>query len=237
MQPISVRLLGIGACLIETPEARIYVDAFNEYGKVTDLDENDILLFTHDDGDHFKLEPFMACYRNNRVVAPPSVMVKLLGQGVPYERLFSVFPPEYLKPETVMLDAIKIHAYQTPHFMDWHPIHVSYRIEAAGKSIYITGDSHLAEDMGPVFTGVDLLILSLIRWEVVVGKMDSATGSIHHLAEITEAFYRYQPRHILCNHLLNCSWAVDSREMKMRLAVNGIKKVSVFESSDDYIHV
>lgn len=235
MNEMRVRLLGIGACCLELPHLRIFVDAFNEFVQVKDLKEEDIILFTHADGDHFKVEPFLKCYKNNRVIAPPSVIEKILGCNLPKDRIQSVYPPEEENPQIVEIESIKLSVYQTQHFIDWHPIHVSFIVEYKGKRIYLTGDSFINDITGKALYGADLLVMSLIKKEVVKAQMDSATGSIYHLAEINDILYRFKPAQILCNHMLNCSWAVDSKDMKMRLAMNGFKQVCVLESPQEFI--
>jgi hypothetical protein len=54
---ISVKLLGVGAidvCLADS--THIYIDAFNTINSVPPLQENDLVIFTHADGDHFSFE-------------------------------------------------------------------------------------------------------------------------------------------------------------------------------------
>ena len=53
MNTVSVNLLGIGAVKISDGEKIIYIDAFSEFVKSKPVERADLILLTHDDGDHF----------------------------------------------------------------------------------------------------------------------------------------------------------------------------------------
>lgn len=206
MSEIKIGVMGIGSCSIEIPGKRLLVDAYNEYVCMKDLNEKDILLFTHADGDHFTADALKPYYRNNVVIGSPSVIMRLLESGFSKEHLICAYPAEHNKAAIIDLEEVHIKAFNTPHFLKWHTDHISFLLQILDKKIFITGDSYLVDDLKDHFTQVDLLIYNLIHEEVVKDRMDKKTGTLHHLAELAGIQYRYQPCKILCNHLMGCSW-------------------------------
>jgi hypothetical protein len=225
---IKIKMLGIGACYVKVGNRRIFIDAFNEYNTVTDLKADDIILFTHDDKDHFVSEEVVKQYRGNLIIGPPSIAYPLLCAGnIDSKQLKVAYPAQIGNPILFNLDDITISMIQSQHFMDWNPIHVSYLIEVDQKRIYITGDTHINHMNPKVYDKLDCLIYSLIKEEVVKSQMSSEVGVIYHMNEINDIQYRYQPKLILCNHVLNCDWAVKIEDMEDCLKRNKVQGVLV----------
>lgn len=225
---LTVKMLGVGACSLEMGNRRILIDAYNEFYTMQDTHPDDILLFTHDDRDHFMAEKVLEYSQGNLVIGPPSIAYPLLASGeMDPAQLKIIYPPEKANPQDYMVDDVKISVIQTEHFVGWNTIHVSYLIAMGEKRIFVTGDSYIDPNRPQLYENLDCLVYSLIKEEVVKGKMSSETGVIYHLQEIKEIQYRYNPKLIVCNHVLNCGWSVDGDVMAECLERNHISGVFV----------
>lgn len=225
---VTIEMLGVGACCLSLGDRRILIDAYNEFYTMKDTHPNDILLFTHDDRDHFLAEKVLEHASVNLVIGPPSIAYPLLASGkMDPAQLKIIYPPEKANPQDYMVDDIKISVIQTEHFIGWNTIHVSYLITVREKKIFVTGDSYIDPTRPQLYENLDCLIYSLIKEEVVKGKMNSEAGVIYHLQEIQEIKYRYNPQLIVCNHVLNCGWSVDGDLMAECLERNHIRDVFV----------
>ena len=235
---MSIEMLGIGACCIDLGQRRLWIDALNEYSSYLELQKEDILLFTHADGDHFLAEKVVEYGQNILIIGPPSIAYPLLSTGkIDPERLTIMYPPEKDKLLQYTVDDIRISIIQTEHFIDWNPIHVSFLIEAQGKRVFVTGDSHIDPTRPQLYEDLDCLVYSLIKKEVVKGQMSGNIGAHYHLCEIQEIKYRYNPRIIVCNHVLNCAWSVDGDVMDECLRTNDVKDVFVPRNDSTSIQI
>lgn len=235
---IKIKMLGIGACSLELENRRLFVDACNEFVTIEDARPDDILLFTHDDGDHFMVEKVLAHAPNNRIVGPPSIAYPLLSSGkIDPGQLTILYPPEKDKPLKCSVDGITLSVVQTEHFIDWNPVHISFLVAMGGKRIFVTGDSYVDSTRPHLYENLDCLIYSLIKKEVVKGQMGHKAGVIYHLHELQEIKDRFHPKMIICNHVLNCGWSVDSKAMEECLRINHVEDVFVPGDTETCIFV
>lgn len=233
---ISVGMLGVGAFYLQIENRRIFVDAFNENIPSPEIKSDDIIIFTHTDNDHFSLKGIIENCKNNVIVGPPSMAYPILSSGlIDPEKLIIMYPEVVDKPSHYDEGEIGISMYQTKHFGDWNPIHVSYLINVGGKRIYITGDSTLNRNTPHLYQNLDCIIYNVVSKDVVEGKMSSEIGAIYHLNEITDMKYRYNPGKIVCTHLLDCSWTVNIDEMEACLIRNNVKDVYIPKDKDSTI--
>ncbi|HMB23619.1 MAG TPA: hypothetical protein VKP08_12335, partial [Anaerolineales bacterium] len=80
---IRIQLLGIGAARIQLGETLVYIDAFNDYNDKPLISRNDLILFTHTDGDHFSVAKLAETIKQeNLVVGPPSISYACLQAGI-----------------------------------------------------------------------------------------------------------------------------------------------------------
>ena len=138
MSKITIQLLGIGAVKLSDGQKTIYVYAFtkSEYVKPHSVDKADLILLTHDDQDHFGFHETArtALDTGAMVVGPPGIAYPLLADTqLPASQLQIVYPIHFKQPITMEVNGIKLKIYQTTHFVDWEPPHVSYLIEFGGK--------------------------------------------------------------------------------------------------------
>lgn len=236
---MKVRFLGIGAVKIEFNGFSLYIDACNEYCEIPELVEGDILLFTHDDGDHFSAEIVSQCaLKTTRIIGPPSIIHPLWKQeSISHEQLTVLYPKDYHMPELFSVDALTIKSFNTDHFMGWHNIHISFLFEYEGKRIYFSGDSYYRKENLDQIHGVDVYIHSLLKEDVVKGRMDKAYAKHYHVCEIIDLVREVEPVLLMINHLVGCDWAVDPTQLRSYLRENGIDKAIVPVSSSEIFDI
>src|SRR5512134_2431232 len=141
---INIQLLGIGAAKIQLGETAVYIDAFNDYTDAPQISKDDLILFTHTDGDHFSAARLAEEMKSDHLVlGPPRMSHACLHSGIGIDQIKEFYPNEYAAPIPFEKDDIKISVYNTDHFLNWHNVHVSYLIEYKNRKIYFTGDSSI----------------------------------------------------------------------------------------------
>lgn len=160
---IHVGMLGVGAFYLQIGNRRILVDAFNENIPSPEIQSDDLIVFTHDDNDHFCAKRVVENYKNNVIIGPLSIAYPLLSSAlIDLEKLIIMYPSEVDKPCRYDKEEIGISMYQTKHFGDWNPIHVSYLINAGGKRIYVTGDSTPSMNTPHLYRDLDCIIYNVV---------------------------------------------------------------------------
>lgn len=235
MPPASLHLLGLGAAMIEAAGRRIFVDACNTYQQAPALAAGDLLLFTHNDGDHFcphKAAQAAATHAND-IIGPPGIAYPLLAEaGLPTTQLRIVYPPQPSVALELMLDEVKLTVWQTRHFIGWEPDHISYLVEIGGRSLYFTGDSHdLATDDSRL-RGLDALVYSLVARDVIDGKLAGTAAAEYHLRELQEVQRRHRPCWLVPNHLIDCTWTADPVALRQAVEAQGLGGIAVMESAE-----
>jgi L-ascorbate metabolism protein UlaG (beta-lactamase superfamily) len=236
---ITIRLLGIGAVSISIKNRNIFFDAFNDHNPAPKLKEDDILLFSHDDGDHFspkKLLPHVL--PENTIIGPPSIAYPLLSSGkISPKQLQVPYPQQIQDPIPVNIDDISFSIFNTEHFDNWKPVHISLLIKYAAKSIYLCGDSYLTPELKKYLTGIDCIIYNLVKDEVVKETMSKRDGLYHHMSELLQVQHEYRPKRIICNHLLNCDWTIDALDLKNLIKQSGTNNIIVPQSENDVVKI
>lgn len=226
---IRISQPGMGALTIRDGESTVFVDAFTQYTEDAEVHEGDVVLFTHADHDHFDPDLVAARLTGNAVpvVGPPSIGLPLVRRGIAPDRLHVLFPFHVSRPESFTLGDLSGKVYNTRHFNDWDPDHVSYLLCWGGKRLYIAGDSHqLPED--PDLRGCDLVVYSL------VGKPPERPESVpEYLDELEQVRTRLGARWILPNHLIGCSWTVRPGDVKAGVEARQLATVPVLLDPED----
>lgn len=236
MDFIKINLLGIGGAKLEFAETSVYIDAFNKFIPAQKLNKKDIILFTHADDDHFGKKELFECYNNNAIIGPPSIAYPLLANtGLNPDSLNIVYPAHTNDPKEIKAGNLDIKVYQTKHFIDWEPDHISFLIKYMGKKIYITGDSYTFAWEDPEIYSVDALVYSLVYKDVVKGQMNSADGAQMHIPELKNLQDKLKPECIIGNHLINCDWTVSTDDMKNAIQKAGLKNIIITESIEEEI--
>lgn len=235
MSLININLLGIGGVKIKFDNLNVYIDAFNNFNKPPILNNNDIVIFTHSDEDHFSaIKTLNAVKSTNKIIGPPSIAYPLLeNRKLDSKQLKIVYPSHLKLPCQFEIGEISIKVYQTKHFIDWEPDHISFLLSYKGQKIYFTGDSYCFDfDDNDIYNS-DVLIYSLVIRDVLDKKISSKDGAKYHINDLLNIQKKLNPRYILCNHLINCDWTVCCEDLQDEIIDKKIYNIFV-PSSDSY---
>lgn len=229
MESVSIINIGASALIIEAGDRRILVDAYNTLIKPIELLAGDILLFTHDDGDHFSSEmlPFVKGI-NITIVGPPSIVKPILMQEkANLEQIEVLYTNTYDKPANIVLEYINIICYHTDHFNHWGPIHNSYLIEVLGKRLYITGDSILTKEQTELIGETDAVICNLVDEGYLKGIERANVAIHHHLSYLLKIRLEGKTKKIIGVHLLEFEWTVEAQDMKKLIEEQGFHDIII----------
>jgi L-ascorbate metabolism protein UlaG (beta-lactamase superfamily) len=233
MSRVTIQLLGIGAVKLSDGQKTIYVDAFtkSEYVKPHSVDKADLILLTHDDGDHFGFQETAqaALDTGAMVVGPPGIAYPLLADTqLPASQLQIIYPIHFKQPIITEVSGIKLKVYHTTHFVDWEPPHVSYLIEFGGKRIYIAGDSYMIDEDDLDLHGLDALLYSFVFKDLSV-----PTIMADHLNMLEAVQKQFSPQYLLPNHLVACDWTVDPAALEQAVKQRGLENIVVLKDAQE----
>jgi L-ascorbate metabolism protein UlaG (beta-lactamase superfamily) len=154
---IYVKWLGHASFQIRIGDKIIYID-LKKYGKVVETSEKaDIVLVTHNHGDHCSPPKIQKLRKKDTVVVAPKNCASRIGGNVK-----SIKPEEGITVDGVRIEAVE--AYNVKRFKPsgklWHPkgYGMGYLIKAEGKTIYHAGDTDLIPEMRKL-KNIDLALL------------------------------------------------------------------------------
>jgi L-ascorbate metabolism protein UlaG (beta-lactamase superfamily) len=234
MSKVEVSLLGIGAVKLRSEQTTIYIDAFSELVKPPHVEKTDLILVTHADGDHFEPERTAraAMQTGAVVVGPPSIAYPLLTtSSLPARQLRIIYPIHFKKPISEEICGVKIKVYQTRHFNDWEPDHISYRIELGGSKFYITGDSYMLDEADPDLKQLDAILHTLVM------DLSEAGVVAAHIAALEKVQREFAPRHLIPNHLLHCQWTIDPAILREAVSAKGLEGVIIIEDEKQVVEI
>ncbi|NWG11499.1 MBL fold metallo-hydrolase [Candidatus Bathyarchaeota archaeon] len=213
---IAIRWLGHSSFQIKVEDKVIYVD-LKKYGKVVETSEKaDIILVTHNHGDHCSPPKIQKLCKKDTVVIAPKNCASRLGENI-----------KTIKPgEKVVIDSIEIEAVEAynikrlkPSGKPWHPkgYGVGYLIKAEGKTVYHAGDTDFIQEMKQL------------------GQIDVAllpTGNKYTMdnVEAAEAAVAINPKVAMSMH----RWDTDLDEFKKRAEAKSKVKVVVLKEGEEY---
>jgi L-ascorbate metabolism protein UlaG (beta-lactamase superfamily) len=213
---ICVKWLGHSSFQIKTMDKVIYID-LKKYGKVVETTEKaDVILVTHNHGDHCSPPKIQSlCKKGTVVIAPKNCASRISGN-------VKVLKPE----EEIAVDDVRIEAVEAynikrfkPSGKPWHPkgYGVGYLIEAEGKTIYHAGDTDFVPEMRRL-KKIDLALLP--------------TGDKYTMdnAEAAEAAIAINPKIVMPMHF----WETDREEFKRRVEANSSIKVVLLQEGEEY---
>lgn len=124
-------------------EKTIYIDPY----KIESISHDaDIIFITHDHYDHYSEEDIDKIINiNTIIIAPVSMLSKLLKKGVPQDRIITVEPQKEYIAQGIKF--VTVPAYNTnkpfhPKSNGW----VGYILEIKEKRYYIAGDTDITEE-------------------------------------------------------------------------------------------
>lgn len=214
--PIYVKWLGHSSFQIRTSDKIIYID-LKKYGKIIETSEKaDIILVTHNHGDHCSPAKIAKLRKANTVIIAPKDCAKRIAGTV-----------ETLKPEEeITIDNINIKAVESynvkrfkPSGKPWHPkgYGVGYLIRTEGKTIYHAGDTDFIPEMSKL-KNIDLALLP--------------TGDKYTMdnSEAAEAAIAIKPKTAMAMH----TWEKDREEFKKKTEAKSKTKVVLLKEGEEY---
>jgi L-ascorbate metabolism protein UlaG (beta-lactamase superfamily) len=213
---ICVKWLGHASFQIRTASKIIYVD-LKKYGKVVETSEKaDIILVTHNHGDHCSPPKIEKLRKKDTIIIAPKNCVSRIDGNV-----------KTLKPgEEITVDGVKIEAVEAynikrvkPSGKPWHPkgYGVGYLIKAEGKIVYHAGDTDFIPEMRQL-QNIDLALLP--------------TGDKYTMdnAEAAEAAITIKPKTAMAMH----TWEKDREEFKKKTEANSKTQVILLQEGEEY---
>jgi len=236
---ITVRNPGIGALIMETKGRRILVDAFNAILEPVEVFPGDIILFTHDDGDHFSPESLPEIHgRDIAIVGPPSIVKPILmHKKADIGQIEVLYSNPFSEPAAVEMGNVGITCFNTRHFNHWEPIHNSYLLEADGKRIYITGDSLMTEEQAEITGETDVVVCNLVDEGYLKGEEKAKAAIQHNLSYLLKVRSRGRTRKVIGIHLLGFEGTVDAEEMKRLVEGYGFDDIIIPASPQQEIFI
>lgn len=213
---IHVKWLGHASFQIRTEDKIIYVD-LKKYGKVVETSEKaDVILVTHNHGDHCSPPKIQKLRKKDTLVIAPKDCVSRIGGNVK-----TLKPGEKTIVNGVTIEAVE--AYNIKRFKPsgkpWHPkgYGVGYLIEAEGKTIYHAGDTDFIPEMRSI-KNVDLALLP--------------TGDKYTMdnAEAAEAAITIKPKIAMAMH----TWDKDREEFKKKVEAKSKTEVVLLREGEEY---
>ncbi len=213
---IHVKWLGHASFQIRTADKIIYVD-LKKYGKAVETSEKaDIVLVTHNHGDHCSPPKIQRLQKKDTVIIAPKNCTSRLSGNIK-----SIKPGEEAALANITVEAVE--AYNTKRFKPsgkpWHPkgYGVGYLIRAEGKTIYHAGDTDFIPEMRQL-KNIDLALLP--------------TGDKYTMdnAEAAEAAIAIGPRTAMAMH----TWEKDREEFKRKVEANSKTKVVLLREGEEY---
>jgi L-ascorbate metabolism protein UlaG (beta-lactamase superfamily) len=214
--PIVVKWLGHASFQIRAAGKITYVD-LKKYGKVVETSEKaDIILVTHNHGDHCSPEKIEKLSKENTVIIAPKDCVKRLKGNVK-----AIKPGEEITVDNMQVVAVE--AYNIKRFRSpgkpFHPkgYGVGYLIKAEGKTIYHAGDTDFIPEMREL-KGIDLALLP--------------TGDKYTMdnTEAAEAAVAIKPKTAMPMH----TWETDRNEFKTKVEAKSKIKVILLQEGEEY---
>ncbi len=215
MEKLTVTNLGVSALTIQGGNRRIMVDAFNSVNQPTEVLPGDLILFTHDDDDHFRAEKLPELKGIEvTIVGPPSIVKPILMLGkADIAQLECLSTGDNSVPTSISFGDIHIKCYHTTHFNGWDPIHNSYLLEISGKRLYITGDSLFTKELAETIGNTDAVICNLVEEGFLKGYTEGNIAIHHLLSYLLKLKAEGKTEQIIGVHLVNCPWTPDAEEL------------------------
>jgi L-ascorbate metabolism protein UlaG (beta-lactamase superfamily) len=213
---IYVKWLGHASFQIGTVDKIIYID-LKKYGKVVETSEKaDIILVTHNHGDHCSPPKIQRLRKKDAIVIAPKNCASRIGGNVR-----TIKPGEEITVDGVRIEAVE--AYNIKRFKPsgkpWHPkgYGVGYLIKTEGKTIYHAGDTDFIPEMRQL-RNIDLALLP--------------TGDKYTMdnAEAAEAAITINPKTAMAMH----TWGKNREEFKRKTEAKSRTEVVLLQEGEVY---
>ena len=214
--PIIVKWLGHASFQIKTGNKVIYID-LKKYGKTVETYEKaDIILVTHNHGDHCSPTEIQKLTKKDTVViAPKNSASRIKG------KVKTLRPLEKIAIDNVTIEAVEAYNFKRfkPSGKPWHPkgYGVGYLIHAEGKTIYHAGDTDFIPEMRELHN-VDLALLP--------------TGDKYTMdnSEAAEAAIAIAPKITIAMH----AWETNREDFKKKVEAKSKIKVIQLQEGEEF---
>jgi L-ascorbate metabolism protein UlaG (beta-lactamase superfamily) len=212
---VYVKWLGHSSFQIRIKKKILYID-LKKYGKVVETSEKaDIILVTHNHGDHCSPPKIQKLSKKDTVVIAPKNCASRISGNVK-----TIKPEEQIDVDGIVIEAVE--AYNIKRFKPsgklWHPKEygVGYLIKGEGKTIYHAGDTDFIPEMRHL-KNIDLALLP--------------TGDKYTMdnAEAAEAAMAINPKIAMPMH----TWEADREEFKRKVEANSSTKVVILQEGEE----
>ena len=188
---IKVHPVAHASIVMETPKGTIYVDPVGEAAQYTGFPDADLVLITHEHGDHFKMETLNAVVKDATVViSNPAVFGKMDGA-------FGARSSEVANGGTATFNGMRIDAIPayntTEDRKNFHPQgrDNGYVLNFDGFRIYISGDT---EDI-PEMRALENIDLAFVCMNLpFTMDSDAAASAVSEFAPTYVYPYHYRGR-------------------------------------------
>lgn len=158
--PIKVHPVAHASFVMETPMGTIYADPVGDAAQYADFPDADLILITHEHGDHYNAETLAALVKENtQIIANPAVFGMLPDDLK--TKASEVANGETANFETLVVEAIP--AYNlTEDRKQFHPQgrDNGYVLNFEGFRVYISGDTEDIPEMRAL-TNIDLAFVCM----------------------------------------------------------------------------
>jgi len=213
---IHVKWLGHSSFQVRAMGKIIYID-LKKYGKVMKTPEKaDIILVTHNHGDHCSPPKTQSLRKKDTVVIAPKNCASRIGGSVK-----SLKPGEETTVAGIKIEAVE--AYNTKRFKPsgkpWHPrgYGVGYLIKAEGKIIYHAGDTDFIPEMRQL-KNIDLALLPTGD-KYTMDNLEAAEATIATNPKIAVPIHR---------------WDTSPQEFKKKVEANSKTKAVLLKEGEEY---
>ncbi|SEK23293.1 Tat (twin-arginine translocation) pathway signal sequence [Roseivivax marinus] len=144
---LTVHPVSHASFVMETPKGTIYVDPVGDASAYADFPEPDLILITHEHGDHYNAETLQALMADGTHLITNPAVSEMLPEGLA-EGAESIGNGESTEWESLSIDAIP--AYNTTEGRtDFHPEgrDNGYVLGFDGFRVYISGDTEDIPEM------------------------------------------------------------------------------------------
>ena len=185
--PITVHPVQHASFVMETPAGVIYVDPVGEASAYESFPDPDLILITHEHGDHYNAETLQAVAAGKTQIVTNPAVYDMLPADL-QSKAQQVANGETIDVSGLMIEAIP--AYNTTEGrLDYHPEgrDNGYLFEIGGRRIYIAGDTEDTEEM----RGLENIFLAFIPMNLPY------TMDVQQAADAVAAF---QPTYVYPYH-------------------------------------
>jgi L-ascorbate metabolism protein UlaG (beta-lactamase superfamily) len=212
---IKVRWLGHASFQIKTKNKVIYID-LKKYGKTVETTEKaDIILVTHNHGDHCSPPKIQKLTKKDTIIIAPENCAKRIKGNVK-----TLKPQEKITVEDVTIEAVEAYNFKRfkPTGKPWHPkgYGVGYLIKSEGKTIYHAGDTDFTPEMRQLH-GIDLALLP------------SGDKYTMDNTEAAEATITIKPKIVMPMH----SWETNREDFKKKVKAKSKTEVLLLQEGEE----